>query len=72
MANFFDQFDAPAATPPAAMAISSISSMRAAPAPERSFTEKLGNFARNVYENPPPSVAACAMSSRARRRRPPN
>jgi hypothetical protein len=27
------------------------------PAPEKPFFEKLGNFARNVYNNPPPTVA---------------
>src|SRR4249920_1507497 len=27
-------------------------------APEKPFLEKLSNFARKVYENPPPTVAA--------------
>ena len=26
--------------------------------PEKPFLEKLGNFARKVYENPPPTIAA--------------
>lgn len=61
MANYFDQFDAPAG-PPVPKAGGSnffdqFDEPAAAPA-EKPFLEKLGSFARKVYENPPPSVAA--------------
>jgi len=61
MANFFDQFDEPAGPPAPKAGGSNFFDQfdePSAPAAEKPFLEKLGNFARKVYENPPPSIAA--------------